>query len=35
MDLYCKRCGEPFDMDHVNFGMPSQTSEVVEHPKMF
>ena len=21
MDLYCKRCGEPYDMDHVNFEM--------------
>jgi hypothetical protein len=21
MDLYCKRCGEPYDMDHVGFEM--------------
>lgn len=21
MDLYCRRCGEPWDMDHVNFEM--------------
>ncbi|MDO8472625.1 MAG: hypothetical protein Q7T05_02280 [Dehalococcoidia bacterium] len=21
MDLYCSRCGEPYDMDHVNFEM--------------
>lgn len=21
MDLYCRRCGEPYDMDHVNFEM--------------
>ncbi|MDP2729610.1 MAG: hypothetical protein Q8O55_03925 [Dehalococcoidales bacterium] len=21
MDLYCKRCGEPYDMDNVNFEM--------------
>ena len=21
MDLYCKRCGEPYDMDHVSFEM--------------
>ncbi len=23
MDLYCRRCGEPWDMDHVNFEMTS------------
>lgn len=21
MDLYCRRCGEPYEMDHVNFEM--------------
>ena len=21
MDLYCQRCGEPYDMDYVNFEM--------------
>lgn len=24
MDLYCQRCGEPWDMDHVNFEMDPQ-----------
>lgn len=24
MDLYCKRCGEPWEMDYVNFEMTSQ-----------
>jgi hypothetical protein len=24
MDIYCRRCGEPWDMDYINFEMTSQ-----------
>ena len=24
MDLYCQRCGEPYDLDHINFDMTTE-----------
>lgn len=31
MDLYCSRCGEPFDMDHVNFEMTPEERNHFKH----